>query len=56
VALSAIHCRAAISSVSQAFASPIPDKKPDYNQQGQLAAIRLPGFPDLSQVPYAGCP
>ncbi len=28
----------------------------DYGQQGQLAAIRLPGFPDLSQVPYAGCP
>ena len=28
----------------------------DDDQQGQLAAIRLPGFPDLSQVPYAGCP
>lgn len=28
----------------------------DYGQQGQLAAIRLPGFPDLSQVPYSGCP
>jgi hypothetical protein len=28
----------------------------DYAQQGQLAAIRLPGFPDLSQVPYSGCP
>jgi hypothetical protein len=28
----------------------------DYDQQGQLAAIRLPGFPDLGQVPYSGCP
>ena len=28
----------------------------DYRQQGRPAAIRLPGFPDLSQVPYAGCP
>jgi hypothetical protein len=28
----------------------------DYNQQGHPAAIRLPGFPDLSQVPYSGCP
>lgn len=28
----------------------------DYDQQGHLAAIRLPGFPDLSQVPYSGCP
>jgi hypothetical protein len=27
-----------------------------YDQQGQLAEIRLPGFPDLSQVPYSGCP
>jgi hypothetical protein len=28
----------------------------DYDQQGRPAAIRLPGFPDLSQVPYSGCP
>jgi hypothetical protein len=28
----------------------------DYGQQGHPAAIRLPGFPDLSQVPYSGCP
>jgi len=28
----------------------------DYEQQGRAAAVRLPGFPDLSQVPYAGCP
>jgi hypothetical protein len=28
----------------------------NYAQQGHLAAIRLPGFPDLSQVPYSGCP
>ena len=27
----------------------------DYDQQGLLAAIRLPGFPDLGQVPYSGC-
>ncbi len=27
----------------------------DYDQQGQPAAIRLPGFPDLGQVPYSGC-
>lgn len=27
----------------------------DYDQQGRLAAIRLPGFPDLGQVPYSGC-
>jgi hypothetical protein len=27
-----------------------------YDQQGRLAAIRLPGFPDLGQVPYSGCP
>jgi len=27
----------------------------DYEQQGRPAAIRLPGFPDLSQVPYSGC-
>ena len=26
-----------------------------YNQQGRAAAIRLPGFPDLGQVPYSGC-
>jgi hypothetical protein len=26
-----------------------------YDQQGQPAAIRLPGFPDLGQVPYSGC-
>jgi hypothetical protein len=28
----------------------------DYHQQGRPAAIRLPGFPDLSQIPYSGCP
>jgi hypothetical protein len=28
----------------------------DYDQQGRAAAIRLPGFPDLGQVPYSGCP
>ena len=28
----------------------------DYDQQSRLAAIRLPGFPDLGQVPYSGCP
>ena len=28
----------------------------DYDQQGLPAAIRLPGFPDLGQVPYSGCP
>jgi hypothetical protein len=27
----------------------------NYDQQGRPAAIRLPGFPDLSQVPYSGC-
>jgi len=27
----------------------------DYVQQGRPAAIRLPGFPDLGQVPYSGC-
>jgi hypothetical protein len=27
-----------------------------YDEQGRLAAIRLPGFPDLGQVPYSGCP
>jgi len=27
----------------------------DYDQQGRSAAIRLPGFPDLGQVPYSGC-
>lgn len=27
----------------------------DYGQQGRPAAIRLPGFPDLGQVPYSGC-
>ena len=27
----------------------------DYDQQGRRAAIRLPGFPDLGQVPYSGC-
>jgi hypothetical protein len=26
-----------------------------YDQQGRPAAIRLPGFTDLSQVPYSGC-
>jgi hypothetical protein len=27
----------------------------NYDQQGRSAAIRLPGFPDLGQVPYSGC-
>jgi hypothetical protein len=27
----------------------------DYDQQGRPAVIRLPGFPDLGQVPYSGC-
>jgi hypothetical protein len=27
----------------------------DYNQQGRPTAIRLPGFPDLGQIPYSGC-
>ena len=27
----------------------------DYGQQGRPAAIRLPGFPDLGQVPYSEC-
>jgi hypothetical protein len=27
----------------------------DYDQQGRSAAIRLPGFPDLGQIPYSGC-
>ena len=27
-----------------------------YDQQSRPAAIRLPGFPDLGQVPYSGCP
>ena len=27
-----------------------------YDQQGRPAAIRLPGFPDLGQVPYSRCP
>jgi hypothetical protein len=27
----------------------------DYDQEGRAAAIRLPGFPDLGQVPYSGC-
>ena len=27
----------------------------DYDQLGRRAAIRLPGFPDLGQVPYSGC-
>lgn len=26
-----------------------------YEEQGRPAAIRLPGFPDLGQVPYTGC-
>jgi hypothetical protein len=26
-----------------------------YDQQGRPAAIRLPGFPDLGQIPYSGC-
>jgi hypothetical protein len=28
----------------------------DYDQHGGTATIRLPGFPDLGQVPYSGCP
>ena len=28
----------------------------DYASSGQPAAASLPGFPDLSQVPYTGCP
>jgi len=27
-----------------------------YLAQGRPAAASLPGFPDLSQVPYSGCP
>jgi hypothetical protein len=27
----------------------------DYRSAGEPAAVRLPGFPDLSQVPYSGC-
>jgi hypothetical protein len=27
----------------------------DYTTAGEPAAINLPGFPDLSQVPYTGC-
>jgi len=27
----------------------------DYDQQARPAVIRLPGFPDLAQVPYSGC-
>lgn len=27
----------------------------DYDQQGRPTAIRLPGFPDLGQIPYSGC-
>lgn len=27
-----------------------------YDVGGQHAVATLPGFPDLSQVPYAGCP
>ena len=27
----------------------------DYDQAGRPAAIRLPGFPDLGQIPYSGC-
>ncbi len=27
----------------------------DYGQHGRPAAIRLPGFPDLGEVPYSGC-
>ena len=26
-----------------------------YDEQGRPATIRLPGFPDLGQVPYSGC-
>lgn len=28
----------------------------DYTSAGKSAAVNLPGFPDLSQVPYSGCP
>lgn len=28
----------------------------DYDWYGQAAVARLPGFPDLREVPYAGCP
>jgi hypothetical protein len=28
----------------------------DYDQDGRPAAMPLPGFPDLGQVPYSGCP
>lgn len=28
----------------------------DYDRQGQAAVARLPGFPDLGEVPYTGCP
>ncbi len=28
----------------------------DYDQHGREASVRLPGFSDLSQVPYPGCP
>jgi hypothetical protein len=27
----------------------------DYSWAGVAATVRLPGFPDLSQVPYTGC-
>jgi hypothetical protein len=27
----------------------------DYTTAGESAAVNLPGFPDLSQVPYTGC-
>jgi hypothetical protein len=27
----------------------------DYTSAGKSAAVNLPGFPDLSQVPYTGC-
>jgi hypothetical protein len=27
-----------------------------YTEQGRHASVRLPGFSDLSQVPYTGCP
>ena len=27
----------------------------DYDQLGSPAKIRLPGFPDLGQIPYSGC-
>ncbi len=27
----------------------------DYSTAGESAAVRLPAFPDLSQVPYTGC-